>query len=602
MFNKFILIGFFLIVAQGNYADTGKPRWSFELIEANGAFGTGYGYDNWKFLRASSIHLGTAKIFLGDHIGIGTSVWENTMGLFFFDKQGSFMYGDTTYDWAVSRENIWGFFPISLSLVPGVYPFLGGHWYPEIYAKASMWCLHSDDFEVHYNYMHRYFYSRRPFSYLDAGISVNLNPMKFLSVKLKAGVRYLKYPEPSLPDPYKRRIPEDVFDDITSFYASIGIGLGYMSVKWPQREGPEIVIFSPSVGSRGVAVIPEDKINVSGRAKDNDGIGYVKINGKKARLSPISGGAGFSKEISLARDENRIFVEAMDKKGNKSTRTFTIRREKQVEHPAPQTIVRQDVLPVEGYKPDLWVLSIGVSKYQNTNQNLKYADNDAVGIANAFYKQSGKLFKRVHYRILTNEEATRVSILNKISSFLGQASYNDVVLIFVAGHGVKDKQTGTYYFLTYDAKPDNLLTHGLRMSDFDESLRKLSSNVNKLILFLDTCHAGAMQVAMRGATAGEDLAEALKRAEGTFVLSASKAGEESEESSRFKLSGETKGHGAFTYAILKALTGEGDLDRDGNITISELFHYVAIQVPRITRGAQHPYQDIRGTDMPIYIR
>ena len=67
----------------------------------------------------------------------------------------------------------------------------------------------------------------------------------------------------------------------------------------------------------------------------------------------------------------------------------------------------------------------------------------------------------------------------------------------------------------------------------------------------------------------------------------------------FRLPGETKGHGAFTYALLKGLQGEANYDGNSYLTIAELFAYVAAQVPRITRGQQHPYRKIEGTDLPI---
>ena len=91
--------------------------------------------------------------------------------------------------------------------------------------------------------------------------------------------------------------------------------------------------------------------------------------------------------------------------------------------------------------------------------------------------------------------------------------------------------------------------------------------------------------------------------EGTFILAASKPGEESEESHRFRLKGEAQGHGAFTYALLEGLQdNKADMDKDNSISVSELSSYVAKRVPRITNGKQHPYFRLSGTDMPIYMK
>ena len=47
-------------------------------------------------------------------------------------------------------------------------------------------------------------------------------------------------------------------------------------------------------------------------------------------------------------------------------------------------------------------------------------------------------------------------------------------------------------------------------------------------------------------------------------------------------------HGAFTYAILQALEGKGDMDGDRRVSLEELKVYVNRQVPKLTNGAQHP--------------
>lgn len=364
---------------------------------------------------------------------------------------------------------------------------------------------------------------------------------------------------------------------------------------------PEIAFIEPFQFQTPRRIMPSieeecvESVTIIGLAADESGVNAVYINDDEANSTAASakeietaGFTGkkvvkkFTREVPLAPGENKIKITVVDIQGNTDSREVSVR--------------------CPGNKPDLWVLAIGVSKYQNPNQNLQYADYDAQRIAEVFSQQSGNLFNQVHSRILTNERVTRENVFNHMGEFLKQTSDNDVVLIFLAGHGVRDRQSGSYYFLTYDSTPDNLISHGLRMSDLDESLKILGKKVGKRILFLDTCHAGAMRVAMRRAIPGEDLAEALREAEETFILSSSRAGEESQESSNFRLPEEPegRGHGAFTYAILKALAGEGDSNRDGNITILELLYFVATLVPQITGNAQHPYQRIQGTDMPIY--
>lgn len=251
-------------------------------------------------------------------------------------------------------------------------------------------------------------------------------------------------------------------------------------------------------------------------------------------------------------------------------------------------------------KAALWVLAIGVSEYADPRISLQYADHDAVQIAAIMKSQHGVLFREVKTKTLINDQATRGEILRAMSEFLGQASQEDVVLIFLAGHGLQDRQTATYYFLPHNAHAGNLLFEGLNMPSFDEAVKRLRTNVEKVVLWLDTCHAGAMTVASRGVNTGEDLAEALAEASGQYVLSASKAGEESLEDLSFSFEGEEEGHGAFTYSLLRGLRGSA-ADSSGVVWLSDLFGHVSREVPRLTNGRQHPYSQSQGTDLPLFV-
>jgi TolB-like protein len=239
----------------------------------------------------------------------------------------------------------------------------------------------------------------------------------------------------------------------------------------------------------------------------------------------------------------------------------------------------------------LWVLAIGVSRYQDPNLNLQFAAADAQAIEAALQRQAGgRLYGQVKSLVLTDDGVTRESVLDSMERFLGQAGPNDVALIFMAGHGVQDLTTGSYYFLPHPATPANLLTAGLRMTDFDEVVRVLRRNVRGIVVMLDTCHAGSLRLAARGLVSADDLAARLSAGEGFFLLAATKPGEESREKPDLR-------HGVFTYAVLEGLQGPADTDDDGLVTVSELFGHVARLVPRLTDEQQHPYHKMEGTDL-----
>ncbi len=258
----------------------------------------------------------------------------------------------------------------------------------------------------------------------------------------------------------------------------------------------------------------------------------------------------------------------------------------------PQTIRGQIVTQPQGTKSSLWLLSVGVSQYRDNAMSLRYADEDAKAIAATLSRQKGgRIYRDVNVLVLINDQVTRASIMNQWDEFLGRAGPDDLVVIFLAGHGQRDASTGSYYFLPYDASADNLKVAGLRMTDFDEMVSSLRKNVPRVVLLLDTCYAGAVGAGARSTGRPVDLGAQITMAEGLFKLAAAKEGEESKEDPQLR-------HGVFTSALLRGLAGEADHDRDGIISLNSLFSYVAREVPRFN-PSQHPYQDVRGTDLPF---
>jgi uncharacterized caspase-like protein len=78
--------------------------------------------------------------------------------------------------------------------------------------------------------------------------------------------------------------------------------------------------------------------------------------------------------------------------------------------------------------------------------------------------------------------------------------------------------------------------------------------------------------------------ERLTRSKGRVIITASRPTELSIELSEF-------GHGIFTYYLIQGLKGAADLNRDGIVTLQELYGYVEQQVSAKSRavgGNQHP--------------
>lgn len=236
---------------------------------------------------------------------------------------------------------------------------------------------------------------------------------------------------------------------------------------------------------------------------------------------------------------------------------------------------------IEWKKPNLYVVSIGISDYKKPGIGLEYADDDARAISSMFATQKGRLFKNVYSKSRYNDTATRDNIIETLEWLDGKATQKDVAVVFVAAHGYMDKDN--YYVLPYDGDPDNLRRTAVRWDDFVDILGNLPS---RILLFLDTCHSGGIDPDLlekfRGAVDNTEAIRELASEEyGVVVMAASTGKELSIERSEW-------GHGAFTKAIIEGLEKLADYSKDGIIHIRELDQYVSERVKNLTKGKQHP--------------
>jgi WD40 repeat protein len=259
--------------------------------------------------------------------------------------------------------------------------------------------------------------------------------------------------------------------------------------------------------------------------------------------------------VSLANGQNKIQVSVVNEKGAESL---------------ADTVKVTYTGPVA--KPELYLLAIGVSKYSIPKNNLRYPADDAHAIEQ-FWRSGAGQFKSVHTHVLEDRDATKDKIL-LAKKFLAGAGVDDVVVMFLAGHGVLDTD-GKYYFGTWDFRSGAPSEKGLPYGNIEDLLDGITAR--KKLVLIDTCHAGT-----------DDLDEVLRerfadlrRGTGAHVIAASGGLKEALESNEF-------GSGTFTRALLDGLGGKADANGDGEVSVSELRDYVARQVPILSHGRQKP--------------
>jgi len=220
---------------------------------------------------------------------------------------------------------------------------------------------------------------------------------------------------------------------------------------------------------------------------------------------------GPAREVCIIRDPapgrykiQAVLAAAQD--GQQTPITVQILRSNRVVREARGVLPRRDqikdicTLEIRGTaredeKADLWVLAVGIRDYPGTDDDLKWCDKDAQRLAACLKRQEGTLYRKVNVLELPNDKATRASLSDARRTFLANTQPQDVVLIFLSGHGNRQG------FVAYDG----LYTW---QSVRNELMSGLAAR--KIVLMIDACRAGAVGAPLRGAPRAPGPREPIK--------------------------------------------------------------------------------------------
>lgn len=351
------------------------------------------------------------------------------------------------------------------------------------------------------------------------------------------------------------------------------------------REPPEINLTTPKGAVR--LMKPTESVRVRGTATDGSGaVTSVEINGQAAALSPAAtGGASrpvtFERTVTVGANVSSLLIEARDSAGNLARLTIPVRR--------------REAAVSSKFSGRKFAVIIGVSRYKfhdNGLNDLQYADADARSLRDFLRQREGGGFAPDDILYLENEQATLESVRAALKSFLRAAGPNDLVLLYIAGHGAPDPYAPQrLYFLLHDTKVADMPGTALLMSELQEFLDS-SVRAKRIVVFVDACHSaglsGARLVTKRGLEQTENnvfnlYAERLFSESGKAILTSSDVNEISQESPTWG-----GGHGIFTWSLLEGLRGDADSNGDQLVTAGELFEFVRDRVRVETRFTQNP--------------
>ncbi len=372
---------------------------------------------------------------------------------------------------------------------------------------------------------------------------------------------------------------------------------------------------------QAVKVLPvETRIMIRGVIEDNQEVVGLKVNNQMIPLVGATSRKTFGIKLpspTTGRMSKYEFV-AFDRAGNEARQTFQISRPSAYEtpvlalwgtpeettppppavaaagiqtQPSPQPTDTRPLPPPQPAPspqilPKIWLFAIGISKFQDATLNLSYAASDASSFYEFFRSDKGARLPKTQATLLVNSAATRAEVIQSLTQAVKIASERDLVVIFLATHGLPDSDTGEINFLMHDTDINNLVATGLSHSDLSRIIER--SRSKKILFIVDACHSGELGagrlLASRGITFSEVnrlLSMLAKASDGIAMLTASSSNEASFE-------GDQWNGGVFTYYLLAGLSGRADFNKDQIVTLREAFDYLYQTVPQATQGKQHP--------------
>ncbi|MEO8340152.1 MAG: caspase family protein, partial [Nitrospirota bacterium] len=232
--------------------------------------------------------------------------------------------------------------------------------------------------------------------------------------------------------------------------------------------------------------------------------------------------------------------------------------------------------PTFTVKPMLYALAIGVSHSASGQPTGSFAGKDAKDFAAALQLQTGGVYRDVLAKVLTDDQASKDSILDGFDWLDRETTGKDVAMMFIKGQAVHDKN-GTPYFLSAGANTNQLRRTALPFSDIKNVVGALAG---RSALFMDTCQAGDPRSTEACTGAVTSLVNDLSSSEkGAVVFSASTANHYAQENTAW-------GNGAFTMALIEGLKGKAAYGQDRSITVSMLDLYLSERIKSLTKDQQ----------------
>ena len=224
----------------------------------------------------------------------------------------------------------------------------------------------------------------------------------------------------------------------------------------------------------------------------------------------------------------------------------------------------------EGFqRPDTFLISIGIGSYRNRQLSMrKYAAADAETLTTYFQTLGGLPASNV--RLLQDWKALRPDIDEALLDWLpARMKKGSGVIVYFAGLATVSP-SGDVYLVPYDGNTTTT-SRSIPLKELEATLARL--NVKQTIFVFD---GTVLRLGGESRAKPNDPNWNPSRNSTIHVIAIDGFGKVMED--------DTHRHGLFTYYLLRALRGESDLNRDGEVTLGEAVSYLKQKVVWASRS------------------
>ncbi|MEU9188080.1 AAA domain-containing protein [Streptomyces sp. NPDC048484] len=192
------------------------------------------------------------------------------------------------------------------------------------------------------------------------------------------------------------------------------------------------------------------------------------------------------------------------------------------------------------------------------------------------------------------EDSSKAAIKQAVEQFLRDREPDELVVLYLSGHGAYDREDGQLYYVTTDTEADRLQQTALEASYVTDQLEKCPAR--RKVLLLDCCFSGSAVQGFRSKGASHSATSPVVEASGVHVITASQHWEQAFTTDADQPS-------QFTRAMVEGLhSGQADLDGDGQVSANDLFRYISRDLRKAPDGRrQTPTQSSLQVTGDIYL-